>query len=91
MSALCITMSLSRCSSSCTAAGGTGVPTVTLMRAPGCGRYFHGARRPSGSSLSGACVLDIFSPTITMQEISLQHVPVPFPPGAISYLKRARQ
>jgi len=35
-----------------TAAGDTGVPKVTLRRAPGRGRYFHGAWRPSGISLS---------------------------------------
>ena len=35
-----------------TAAGDNGAPNVTLRRAPGRGRNFHGARRPSGMSLS---------------------------------------
>jgi hypothetical protein len=40
-----------------TAAGDNGAPKVTLRRAPGRGRNFHGARRPSGISLSNpVCV-----------------------------------
>ena len=40
-----------------TTAGDIGVPNVTLRCAPGRGKYFHGAWRPSGMSLSKpACV-----------------------------------
>ncbi|KAH9017745.1 hypothetical protein EDB83DRAFT_182932 [Lactarius deliciosus] len=79
----------------------TAVPPALLRVALACRPLRSCARRGAGGTfmargglLARACRRPayIFSPTITMQETSLHHVPVPSPPGAISYLKRrARQ